>query len=904
MAERLVPTASRIGTAIVALRGAVHAPFPPGHAAASKLVTGSARRVALPACHDSEVPSMQTSSVDTRIGPPAWAQPGLAALVALVALTSLAGLVLAADRTSVAPIWFANGILLGVLLRAPARHWAGIIAAGIAGILVARLFVEQSLAMALALALCSALEAFVAAWRIRSHVGDDLDPERLIAFTRIGVLWSVLAPALSGVLAALVFWQVKVATPWEEFATWYTAHVFGMIIVTPLVLVAQRRVAARMLAPGRARATLLSLGLLATVSVAVFLADHAQLLFAIFPPLLYVVFRLGFAGAAIGVVLVSLTGVLATVSGHGPFVLEVLSAQERVLALQFYVAIASLMAFPVSVALADRRTLRRTLQESERRYRTLADHSSDIIVRALLDGTRLYVSPSVSEILGWSPEELLGPARRDLVHPEDRAMFDEELRAMRAGAEKSTLTYRYRHRDGHHIWVESVTRLVTGAHEGQPAEIVRVIRDITRRKRAEHALLDSERALRAVSDSLPALVARVDRDERYTFTNAYFRAVFGVEPASFIGKTMRETLGERLYASFGAHVPRVLAGEAVQFEVERQQQGVPLYFHASYVPDRDASGEVIGFHAMVMDITARKWAELQQAESEARLRTIADNLPVLISFVDANGIVRFCNATYEHWLGKEKEQLVGRSLREALGEATYAAQLEQLRAALGGERVEFELDIAGPDGVRNARAIYVPQRLPDGRVAGVYALTLDMTSIKRVEEELHRLARFDSLTALANRRQFDEYLPQALARAREAGRPVALMFIDVDHFKAINDTLGHAGGDEVLQEFAWRLHAAVDKDDLVARLAGDEFVILLEDVASAADAEGIAASIVAAIREPFELASGNRGVTASIGVAFAPAGQLAAADMMQLADQALYEAKAAGRDTARLAIHT
>src|SRR5690606_3327738 len=120
----------------------------------------------------------------------------------------------------------------------------------------------------------------------------------------------------------------------------------------------------------------------------------------------------------------------------------------------------------------------------------------------------------------------------------------------------------------------------------------------------------------------------------------------------FIGKSVREVIGEELYAQFGPHLPRVLAGEAVQFEAVRHTQGVALYSQVSCVPDRDAAGEVIGFYAMVMDVTARKWAELQQAESESRLRTIADNLPVLISFVDANGIVRFCNATHEDWFGK------------------------------------------------------------------------------------------------------------------------------------------------------------------------------------------------------------------------------------------------------------
>lgn len=847
---------------------------------------------------------MQTSSMDMRMGFPSWARPGLAALAAVVTLTSMAGLVLAEDHVSVAPIWYTNGILLGILLRAPVRYWAAIIAAGVVGIVAARLLVAQSTVLAIGLALCSALEVALAAWGIRRHAGDDdLDPERLLRFARLGVLWSMLAPIPSGALAALLFWFVTSAPPWEEFGTWYAAHALGILIITPLVLVAQRSVVAKMLAPGRMRSTLLALGLLVTVSCAVFVTDHAQLLFAIFPPLLYVVFRLGFAGAAIGVVVVSVAGVAATVSGHGPFVLDELSAQEQVLALQFFVAIASLMAFPVSVALAERRKLRRTLQESERRYRTLADHSSDIIMRALEDGTQQYVSPSVHEILGWMPEELIGPVRRDLVHPEDRSLFEEELQVIRAGALTSTLTCRFRHRDGHYVWVESIARRVPGAGDGQAAEIVLVVRDISKRKRAEHALLDSERALRAVSDSLPALIARIDRDGRYTFVNAHHRTVFGAEPETFIGKSVREAIGEELYAQFVPHLSRVLAGDAVQFETVRKAQGVPLYFHVNCVPDRDASDEVIGFHVMVLDVSARKWAELQQAESESRLRTITDNLPVLISFVDANGIVRFCNATYVNWFGKEMEQLVGRPLREALGEETYAAQLVQFRAALGGERTEFDLDIAGPDGVRNARAIYVPQGQPDGRTAGVYMLTLDMTSIKRVEQELHRLARFDSLTALANRRQFDEHLPQAIAAARAAGHPLALMFIDVDHFKAINDTLGHAGGDEVLQEVAWRLHAGVREGDLVARLAGDEFVILLEAMASPVDAEAVAADILAAIREPFELMSGSRRVTTSIGIAFVRGGELAAADMMQLADHALYEAKAAGRDTARLAVH-
>lgn len=832
------------------------------------------------------------------------AAPWLCALVVLLASTSSAGLVLARHADGVAPIWYTNGILLGLLLRFPTRYWPGILAAGFVGNVLADLAIGDSIALGIGLTLCNILEVFIASWAIRRRVGDDLDPERLLAWARTGLLWSVIAPAVSGSLAALILWQARSVSAWQTVSVWYPAHALGLVIMTPMVLASTRRVFARMLSPGRVRNTLLALSLLVATTAGVFLQDTTTLLFAIFPPLVYVVFQLGFAGAAIGVLIVTVAGVTATINGHGPLLLMPgMSTQTHILMLQFFVATALLTVFPIGIALSERRKLRRTLQENERRYRTLAENSSDIIVRALLDGTRLYISPSVSEILGWTPEELLGEVRIDLIHPEDRSIFDEELQAMRGGLASSVLVYRYRHKRGHYVWMESTARRVPNDDPEHAQEIVRVIRDISKRKQAQQAVLQSERTLRSIADNLPALIARVDREGRYTFTNEYYRTMLGMEPASLLGRSMRETLGEELYEAVRPAITTVLAGQATTFESERHEHGVPQYFHADYVPDRDASGSVVGFYMMVMDITARKWAEMQQAESEQRLRTIADNLPVLISFTDANGIVRFCNATYETWLGKVRDRLVGRPLREALGEENYAAQVADFRRALAGERVEFELDMLGPNGSRDARAIYIPQRQPDGRIAGVYALTMDITAIKRVENELRRLARFDTLTALANRRQFDERLQQAIIRVRRSGRPLSLMFLDIDHFKSINDSLGHAGGDEVLQEFAWRLHSSVRDNDLVARLAGDEFVILLEDIKTPEEASGVARKIIAAIGEPFDLVSGDLSVTASIGVAFVSNGQDASADILHVADNALYEAKAAGRNAFRVAMH-
>ncbi|MEO5560576.1 MAG: MASE1 domain-containing protein, partial [Dokdonella sp.] len=219
----------------------------------------------------------------------------------LVALTSSAGLVLARDADGVPPIWYTSGILLGLLLRSPSRHWPAILCAGFVGDLLAYLVIGRSMALGITLTLCNVLEVFVASWAIRRQVGDDLEPARLLAWARTGLLWSVIASALSGALAAWVLWQAKSVPAWQTLSVRYPAHVLGIIIMTPMVLASTRQVFADMLSPGRVRNTVLALGLLVATTAAVFLQDTTTLLFVIFPPLVYVVFQLGFAGAAIGV---------------------------------------------------------------------------------------------------------------------------------------------------------------------------------------------------------------------------------------------------------------------------------------------------------------------------------------------------------------------------------------------------------------------------------------------------------------------------------------------------------------------------------------------------------------------------------------------------------------------------
>lgn len=189
---------------------------------------------------------------------------------------------------------------------------------------------------------------------------------------------------------------------------------------------------------------------------------------------------------------------------------------------------------------------------------------------------------------------------------------------------------------------------------------------------------------------------------------------------------------------------------------------------------------------------------------------------------------------------------------------------------------------------------------PDGSVRGLYALSTDVTEHRRLERQLAELARTDALTGLPNRYSFDEQLAAVIKRAQRAHSAAALLFLDVDRFKLVNDSHGHGVGDEVLREFARRLLGLVRGTDFVGRLAGDEFVVVLEGLHAAAEAEAVAGKIIEAVNRPFATSIGALAIGTSIGIALHPGDELRGDELLGRADQALYLAKGGGRNRYRL----
>ena len=313
-----------------------------------------------------------------------------------------------------------------------------------------------------------------------------------------------------------------------------------------------------------------------------------------------------------------------------------------------------------------------------------------------------------------------------------------------------------------------------------------------------------------------------------------------------------------------------------------------------------AGGCLLAYSTAVAMVQRRQFESRLRA-SQAQLQAITDNLPAMVARFDRQARYLYANPRSRSMV--PGVDLIGKSLPELRGEAHYAEFQTHVEAALHGETQEFDTWLNAPGGRVLLRSHFVPDVGADGKVQGFYSLSFDVTAQRTAERELERMARVDALTGLANRRHFDESLGEAVALAQRTGAPLMLVSLDLDKFKQVNDTLGHAAGDEVLVEFGRRVSASAYADvDLVARLGGDEFMVLVRYSASEEAGERLARKIIAAMAEPIALSSGQQVQAAtSIGIGLmqpVTSGQA----LLALADAALYDAKARGRNTFTLRV--
>ena len=334
------------------------------------------------------------------------------------------------------------------------------------------------------------------------------------------------------------------------------------------------------------------------------------------------------------------------------------------------------------------------------------------------------------------------------------------------------------------------------------------------------------------------------------------------------------------------------------FELSRLgTDGTERHISISGDPVFDAFGAFKGYGGIGTDITARKRSEQALRDGAEKLRLFADNVPAMTASWDENLRCRFANKVFAEFFGVAVEDSIGKHAREVLGEEVYREIEGHFVQVLQGHPVTYQRTRKLQNGESRYLEIKLLPHIGDqGAVLGCFDVTTDITEHKQAEERLQRVAHRDTLTGLPNRLLFNDRLDQAISLGKRDSRPFALLYLDLDRFKPVNDALGHTAGDELLKAVATRIRHQLRESDTVARVGGDEFTVILPAITGREEAETVARKIIAALAVPFQLGSRKQSVDIgiSIGIAVYPADARDADALVRAADTAMYRAKQAG----------
>ncbi|WP_162924701.1 putative bifunctional diguanylate cyclase/phosphodiesterase [Rubrobacter indicoceani] len=327
----------------------------------------------------------------------------------------------------------------------------------------------------------------------------------------------------------------------------------------------------------------------------------------------------------------------------------------------------------------------------------------------------------------------------------------------------------------------------------------------------------------------------------------------------------------------------------------RDGTGLPVEYTCSPIK---AGGDTTGVIVIFRDTAARRRRERLAREREERFRVLFQNSSDIILVSDARRVVRYASPSVERLVGHRPEDLVGGSLLDLLhpDDAEEVVRVTDEARRKGGLTRPVELRWRRADGAWRTSEMIVSNLFHEPTVRGLVMSIRDVTDRKVLEEHIAHQAFHDALTGLPNRSLFMDRLTLALKRSKRSSRAVATLFMDLDNFKVINDTLGHEAGDNLLVEIARRLKICLRESDTAARFGGDEFTVLLEDINGEDDALMVARRIRDEVRKPFVLAGREVFVTTSLGISLNIYGDEAPTDLLRHADIAVYDAKKQGRN--------
>jgi len=531
-------------------------------------------------------------------------------------------------------------------------------------------------------------------------------------------------------------------------------------------------------------------------------------------------------------------------------------------------------------------------------YTTLAENSP-IGILIVQDGLIQWTNKKFQESMGYKADELINMPYPHLVHPDDRKILNSNSIAMLRGEISLPFEYRVVTKAGEILWYVGTVASIT---HNEKRAILGSQMDITPQKQAEMNLRQSEERYRSIIDTIPDSYSEQDLKGNTIYFNDAHVDSMGYSPEELHKLNYREyTDKENAEHTFRAYNTVFKTGKSIKnVEVEWiRKDGEKRVSEMSVSLIRNTEGKPVGFHRVARDITERRKKEDALRQSEERYRTIIDTIADAYYEVDLAGNTTVFNDAYLRLSEYSAKEMQGKNYRTSVDKkhAEIAYRVFHQVFKTGNPTKKMEWEIITKSGKKKQVELSVSLiRDAKGKPLGFRGIISDITRRRKTEETIRHQAFHDPLTGLANRILFYDRMHMAFSLAKRNQKIVALIILDLDYFKEINDTHGHMAGDDLLKAVSERLSKMVRASDTIARYGGDEFTLIMPHLSSEKDAEVIARKIVMTFNKPFHLDLGEITVTASIGIAMYPLHGQDIDTLMSKADNAMYRAKAMGRN--------
>lgn len=507
-----------------------------------------------------------------------------------------------------------------------------------------------------------------------------------------------------------------------------------------------------------------------------------------------------------------------------------------------------------------------------------------------LDGTIIDYKTNDEDFLYQNPEIILGKKIHEILPERVGLLFEENIAVVDAEHELATFDYELDLGKGTKQFQARILKL------SQICKIIAIIEDITDRTQTELALKNSEAIYRQMFENNQAVKLIIDPEDGFIIeANASALQFYGYSYQELIAKRISDinvfsekdvfaemTLAKQEKRAFFNFQHKIASGEIKNVEV--------------YSGPITVAGKTLLF-SIIQDVTNKKLIESALKQTEQRFRDVFNNIDAVMYIKDLKGHYLAINRCFEQTYGVKDKDVKGKTdyqlFDKSMAEFCHQSDLKTIEL---DDSTTSEDQFSQKEIVRFYSSIKFPLKDSNGKTYGLCGISTDITEKKLADEKILHQAHFDTLTDLPNRFLSLDRLSQMLNEAKRSKDKVAVLFIDLDDFKKINDSLGHEVGDKLLIESAQRLNALIRSEDTVGRLGGDEFILLLRNINNSKDLQPIAESLLSKFRQPFYIDNRELILTSSVGIALYPDDAGSASELLRNADTAMYQAKALGRN--------